>query len=55
MANTKVQRKDVDRFTGQAITNVGKNTPAQQKAVEAINAAFKGGKSKKPTPTTKKK
>ena len=42
MASTKVKRKDVDRFTGQAITNVGKNTPAQQRAGDAINAAFSG-------------
>jgi len=55
MASTKVKRKDVDRFTGQAITNVGKNTPAQQRAVDAINAAFKGGKGKKPSTPTKKK
>lgn len=52
MANTKTSRKEADRWTGAAITNVSKNTPAQQKVADEWNAKH-GGKAKKPA--TKKK
>ena len=51
MATNKSKRNDIDRFTGQAITSVSKNTPEQQRAVDEINSALRG---KKPAPKRKK-
>lgn len=53
MANTRIKRSEVDRWTGNAITNVSKNTPAQQKVVDEWNA-HQGGSKKRPS-TAKKK
>ena len=38
MAGRKPSRGEIDRFSGHAITSVSKNTPEQQKAIDAINA-----------------
>jgi hypothetical protein len=51
MASTKLNRKDVDRFTASAVANVSKNTSEQQKVVDEWNA--KNGK--KPSTPAKKK
>lgn len=55
MANTKSSRKETDRWTGAAITNVSKNTPTQQRAIDEANAALKKGKGGAKKPATKKK
>ena len=49
----KIKRSEVDRWTGNAITNVSKNTPEQQRAVDEANAALKGKGAKKPSPKKK--
>ena len=56
MAGTKLKRSEVDRWTGNAITNVTL-TPENKKAVAEINAYFakKQADKKKAKPTTKKK
>ena len=53
MATRKIKRSEVDRWTGNAIVNVSKNTTEQQKAVDEMNATLTKKKGK--TPTTKKK
>jgi len=55
MAGTKTRRSEIDRFSGHAITSVSKNTPAQQKIVDEINAANKRKVTIKTTTRTKKK
>ena len=58
MATTKKNSKVVDRWDAVAITNVSKNTPAQQKVADEWNAKHGGkGGAKKPAakPTAKKK
>ena len=51
----KIKRGEVDRWTGNAITNVSKNTPEQQRAVDEINGTAKGGKAPAKKPAPKKK
>lgn len=51
----KIKRGEVDRWTGNAITNVGKNSPEQQKLVDEINGTAKGGKAPAKKPAPKKK
>lgn len=51
----KIKRGEVDRWTGNAITNVGKNTPEQQKLADEINGTGKGGKAPAKKPAPKKK
>lgn len=38
MAGIRQKRNEVDRFTGNAITSVSRNTPEQQKIVDELNA-----------------
>ena len=51
----KIKRGEVDRWTGHAITNVGKNSPEQQRLVDEINGTAKGGKAPAKKPAAKKK
>lgn len=51
----KIKRGEVDRWTGNAITNVSKNTPEQQRIVDEINGTAKGSKAPAKKPTPKKK
>ena len=51
----KIKRGEVDRWTGHAITNVSKNTPEQQRAVDEINVTAKGCKAPAKKPAPKKK
>ena len=51
----KIKRGEVDRWTGNAITNVSKSTPEQQKAIDEINGTAKSGKAPAKKPATKKK
>lgn len=36
----EIKRDEVDRWTGNAITNVSPNTPEQQAAIDEINTEF---------------
>ena len=47
MPRLKQKRSEVDRWTGDAITNVGKNTPTQQRAIDEANAALRKKQSAK--------
>lgn len=51
----KIKRSEVDRWTGNAITNVSKNTPEQQRAVDEINGSGKGSKAPAKKSAPKKK
>lgn len=51
----KIKRGEVDRWTGNAITNVSKNTPEQQRAIDEMNGTAKGSKAPAKKPTPKKK
>lgn len=51
----KIKRGEVDRWTGNAITNVSRNTPEQQRAIDEMNGTAKGGKAPAKKPATKKK
>lgn len=56
MANTKLKRGEVDRWTGNGITNV-QIPEANKKAIAEINAQFakqKGGSTKPKVPAKKK-